>query len=174
MADCLRPLREFTWDSSDKAEIDQIFYQLKQMYIKSKVDEDAKLLYKYIFSDPNNQPPYLGKQLLKFIEISEELRETLLFNLHHDFIEQFRFLYDLIEEKGTKRLYKTAKTNIFLRKILLPKAFNLLILLVTSTLYSLLRLSLLAILLSSLRLMPESVYLNTLWIKYILSFSSTD
>ena len=172
MADCLRLLREFTWHNPDKVEIDRVYNQLEQIYIKPKTDDDAKLFYKFIFSHPNNQPPQLGKQLLKFIESSEELRETLLVNLHPDFIKQFRSLCDLMEEKDAKKLCETARTNVFPRKNLLPKAFNLSILLVTSTLYCLSRLSLLAVTLSSLRLMPKSVYLNTPWTKYIPSLGS--
>jgi hypothetical protein len=172
MADCLRLLREFSWHTPDKDVVDRAYNELEQIYIMDKTDDGAKRFYKSIFSETENQPPQLGKQLLKFIESSEGLKKTPLVDLHPDFIKQFRSLCDLMEEKDAKKLCETAQTNVFPRKNLLPKAFNFLILSLTSTLYCLSRLSLLAISLSSLRRMPKSVYLNTPWTKYIPSLGS--
>lgn len=172
MADCLRLLREFSWHSPDNQEVDRVYNRLEEIYIKSRMGDGAKEFYKSVFSGSKDQPSQLGKQLHTFIENSEELTKTRLVDLHPDFIKQFKILCDLMEEKDAKKLCETAKTNVFPRKNLLPKAFNLSILLVTSTLYCLSRLSLLAVSLSSLRLMPKSVYLNTPWTKYIPSLGS--
>ena len=173
MADCLRLLREFSWQTTDKDIVDRAYNRLEQRYIESKTnDDDAKEYYKFIFSERENQPPQLGKQLLKFIESREDLSKPPLVDLNHGFIEHFRSLCDLMEEKGAKKLCETAKTNVFPQKNRLPEEFNLLILFLTSGLYCLSRLSLLALSLSSLRLMPKSVYFNTSWTRYIPSLGS--
>jgi hypothetical protein len=56
-----------------------------------------------------------------------------------------------MDGKESKRLNETAKTNVFPRKNMLPRAFNLCVLYVTGSLYCLSRLSLLAVAVSSLR-----------------------
>lgn len=171
MVDCLRLLREYSWHTGDKDEVDKIYDRLEQIYMKTD-DIDVKDYYKDIFSVSDKQPHQFRNRLLKFIKDTEDLRKTPLVDLHPDFVAQFRTLCDLMEDKGAKKLCETAKTNVFPRKNLLPKACNLSILFLTSTLYFLARLSLLAISLSSLRQMPKSVYLNTPWTKYIPSLGS--
>ncbi len=171
MADCLRFLREYSWHTPDKDEVDKLYDRLEQICIETD-DNDKKVPYKDIFSVSDHQPPQFTNRLLNFIKDTEDLRKTPLVDLHPEFVKQFRSLCDLMEDKGSKKLCETAKTNVFPRKSLLPKACNLSVLFLTSTLYCLSRLSLLAISLSSLRRMPESVYLNTPWTKYIPTLGS--
>ena len=171
MADCLRLLREYSWHVPDKDEVGKIYDRLEQKCIETD-NNDKKVLYKDIFSVSDHQPPQFTNRLLNFIRDTEDLRKTPLVDLHPDFVEQFRSLCELMEDKGSKKLCETAKTHVFPRKNLLPKACNLSVLFLTSTLYCLSRLSLLAISLSSLRRMPESVYLETPWTKYIPTLGS--
>ena len=167
MADCLRLLREYSWHTRDKDEVDKVYDRLEQIYKNSKTDDDdVKKFYKDIF------PPQFRNTLLNFITDNDDLRKTLLVHLHPNFVEQFRSLCDLMEDKGAKKLCETAKTNVFPRKNLLGKAYNLSIVFLTTTLYCLARLMLLAISISSLRRMPESVYSNTPWTRYIPSLGS--
>ena len=173
MADCLRLLREFSWQVINKDIVDQAYNQLEQRYIKSKTnDGDAVVDYKFIFSEHKNEPPQLRKQLFEFISKSEGLTDPPIADLNNHFIEDFRSLCDLMEKKGAWRLCGMTKTNVFPRKSWLPKWLNLLILFLASGLYCLSRLSLLALSLSCLRRMPKSVYLNTPWTKYIPSLGS--
>ena len=172
MADCLRLLREYSWYTDDKDEVDKIYDGLEQIYIKTDGEDDhAKKFYQDIFSVSKN-PPHFRDRLLEFIKDNEDLRKTPLVDLHSDFVEQFRSLCDLMEDKGTKKLRETAKTNVYPRKNLLSKAWNLTVLILTSTLYILARLMLLAISISSLRRMPQSVYTNTPWTRYIPTLGS--
>ena len=167
MADCLRLLREYSWHTHDKHEVDRVYDRLEQIYKNSKTDDDdVKTFYKDIF------PPQFRNTFLSFITDNDSLRKTLLVDLHPNIFKQIRSLCDLMEDKGTKKLCETAKTNVFPRKNLLPKACNLLVLSLTTTLYCLARLSLLAISISSLRRMPQSVYSNTPWTRYIPSLGS--
>ena len=171
MADCLRLLKEYSCHTRDKDEVDEIYHRLEQIYHQTDYNI-VREFYKNIFSVSDNHPPQFRNRLLKFIEDTEDLRKTPLVDLHDDFIKQFRSLCDLMEDKGGKKLCEEAKTHVFPRKNLLPKACNLSILFLTSTLYCLARLLLLAISLSSLRRMPESVYLSTPWTKYIPTLGS--
>ena len=172
IVDCLRLLREYSWHTDDKDEVDKIYDGLEQIHIKIDTDDDdAKKLYKDIFSVSKN-PPHFRDRLLKFIKDTEDLRKTPLVDLHPDFVEHFRNLCNLMEDKGAKKLRDSAKTNVFPRKNLLPKACNLTVLVLTSSLYVLARLTLLAISISSLRRMPKSVYTNTPWTKYIPTLGS--
>lgn len=163
MADCLRLLREFSWQPFDKDIAEAAYQKLEDIYTGKTND----LLYKHIFSEPQ-----FRKHLLEFIENSEGFWKTSLASPHDDFIKQFKSLCDLMENNGAKKLCELAKTNVFPQKNRLSKGFNLSVLFLTSGLYCLSRLSLLALSLSSLRRMPKSVYLNTPWTKNIPSLGS--
>ena len=163
MANCLRLLREFSWQPLDKDIAEAAHQNLEDIYTGKTND----LLYKHIFSEPQ-----FRKHLLEFIENSEAFGKTSLASPHDDFIKQFKSLCDLMENNGAKKLCDLAKTDVFPQKNLLSKRFNLSVLFLTSGLYCLSRLSLLALSLSSLRRMPKSVYLNTPWTKNIPSLGS--
>ncbi|KAI2637802.1 hypothetical protein GGS26DRAFT_545143 [Hypomontagnella submonticulosa] len=92
-----------------------------------------------------------------------------------EFQRQFRSLVSIIDRDGdaSKRLSDEAKTNIFPRRTTLPPWLSLFVFLPTSLLYFFSRLSLLAISLSALRQMPESVYVNTAWTAYIPNIGSS-
>lgn len=95
-------------------------------------------------------------------------------DLHADagFMREFRHLDRLMKGEGSKRLKETARVDRFPRRDLLPPAVNLGVFYVTGLLYCLARLSLLAVGFSSLRQMPESVYVSTPWTVYIPTLGS--
>lgn len=166
MANCLRLLREFSWQSRNRdivGEVEKVYVKLEKVYLRETEDS----LYREIFS------PQTRNDLCDFIANCEALRKAPLDNPTDDFINQFKSLCDLMEERGAKKLCDMAKTDTFPQKSRLPKEFNLLVLCITSGLYCLSRLSLLALSLSSLRRMPKSVYLNTPWPKFVPDFGST-
>ena len=172
MADCLRLLREYSWHSRDKDEVDKVYEGLEQIYKNPKTDDnDVEIFYKDIFSVSEN-PSKFRKELLEIINDNDDHERIPLVDLHPNFVENFMRLCDLMEYKGAMKLCEKAMTNVFPRKNLLPKACNLSVLFFTTTLYCLARLTLLAISISSLRRMPESVYSNTPWTKYIISLGS--
>ena len=170
MADCLRLLREISWHTRDrkyKEEVDKAHNKLERIYQNNRTDgHEVKEPYKDIF------PAEFRTEFLHFIKDNEGPAKTMPADLDPNFVEHFRSLCDLMEDKGAKKLCETAKTNVHPRKNLLPKGFNLSVLFITSTLYCVARLMLLAISISSLRRMPESVYLNTPWTKFIPSLGS--
>ena len=163
MANGSRLLREFSWQTLDRDKAEAAYRKLEDIYT-GKTDD---LLYKDIFSEPR-----FRKHLLEFIGKDEGLWKTPLANSHDNFTNQFKSLYDLMKDNGAKKFCDLAKTDVFPQKSLLPKVFNLSILFLTSGLYCLSRLSLLALSLSSFRQMPRSVYLDTPWTRYIPSLGS--
>ena len=170
MADCLRLLREYSWHTrgrEEKEEVDKAYNKLEQIYANNKTEvHDVRTPYKDIFT------PEFRTGILDFIQDHKGPAKELLADLHPGFVKQFTKLYDLMGDKGAKKLCESAETNVYPRKNLLPKEFNLSVLFFTSTLYCVARLMLLAISISSLRRMPKSVYLNTAWTKYIPSLGS--
>jgi len=180
MRNCLRLMREFSWHVSDKAAADNAYKKLENiLVIRDTAGQEAQQPYASIFSSEQDlgQPLRLGGKLLKFLDMADEFAplQTQPMDLHSDkeFIQQFRLLVDLIDGKGSKKLIDTAKTNVYPQKNLLPKAFNQGILYLTTLLYCLSRLSLLAVAFSSLRQMPKSVYASTPWTGYIPTLGSS-
>lgn len=188
MQNCLRLMRELSWNASDKGQADN--GQVDRRQVKRAYEELEKILapengtrsmeqrpYTWIFSEQNDQQALnLGRKLLTFLKEPETPGQgTLLLDLRSDkeFIGRFQRLLNLMEGNESKKLNDTAKTNFFPRESLLPKGVNKGILYATSILYCLARLSLLAIALSSLRQMPESVYVNTPWTAYIPTLGSS-
>jgi hypothetical protein len=180
MHNCLRLMREFSWHVSDKASVNDAYNELEDILtIRDTAGKEAQRRYASIFTREYGleQPVRLGGELLKFLTMTDDFAplKTQPLDLHRDkeFIQQFRLLINLTESKGSKKLIDTAKTNVYPRKNLLPKALNQGILYLTTFLYCLSRLSLLAIAFSSLRQMPKSVYANTPWTSYIPTLGSS-
>lgn len=96
-----------------------------------------------------------------------EKEAARLVNFPKEFPAEFCQLVQLMDEKESKKLNATAKTNVFPRKTWLPEWINNLVLYLTSALYMLARVAILAVGFSSLRQMPASVYDNTPWTVYI-------
>jgi hypothetical protein len=71
-------------------------------------------------------------------------------------------IVDRMNGEGPKNLAENAKTNVFPQRSLLPKGINLLILYTTGIIYNLSRLAIMALALSSLRSMPDNVYVTNM------------
>ncbi|KAK3939989.1 hypothetical protein QBC46DRAFT_386386, partial [Diplogelasinospora grovesii] len=182
MRKCLRLMREFSWHVSDKRPVDRAYGELENILaLRDATGPEAQRPYADIFGPEQNQASDLGRELLHFLQqptdqdVARLNAQPELLDLLGDkeFTQQFRLLVDVMEGKESKTLTETAKTNVYPRKNMLPKALNQGILYVTTILYCLSRLSLMAIAFSSLRLMPESVYVSTPWTVYIPSLGST-
>ena len=77
-------------------------------------------------------------------------------------------MVDLMNGKGTKKMQdEVARTNVFPRKPM-PYVINKISLWVTTAVYCIARLIILAVGFSSLRSMPDGVYIAT-WARYIPS-----
>ncbi|KAK6829549.1 hypothetical protein PG987_010133 [Apiospora arundinis] len=183
IGDCLRLLREYSWHTRDKYEVDAVYTILEAIYImKDTNSEGAQQLYRNIFflrerhniRDLDADPELPGK-LLDFLNVRGDHKETrgledlIQKSFTDTFKSDFDYLVRLMKEEESKKLNGTAITNVFPRKIWLPNWLNLCVLYSTSVLYILARLSLLAMGFSSLRKLPASVYVNTPWTAYIPS-----
>jgi hypothetical protein len=180
MRNCLRLMREFSWDVSEKASIDRAYEKLEDIFaIRGTTGPEARQSYASIFAPEQELggPSRLGRELLGFLKMPNSFAhlDTQPLGPHNgkEFIEKFQLLVNLMEGKESKKLVETAKTNVFPRKNLFPKAFNRGILYLTTFLYCLSRLLLLAVAFSSLRQMPKSVYANTPWTGYIPTLGSS-
>lgn len=183
---CLRLLREYSWhireNHKEEFERDRNKLQVEEAYKRLELclaGLEAPQPYASIFSVQRDDADFeLGPDLLEFLTTTgtfHNLGSKQQTDLHTDshFIEQFKYLDRLMRGEGSKKLIDTATTNVFPRKNLLPPAVNTAILGITGSVYILARVSLLAIGFSSLRRMPESVYVSTPWTGYIPTLGSS-
>ncbi|KAK0671109.1 hypothetical protein QBC41DRAFT_316401 [Cercophora samala] len=115
--------------------------------------------------------------LLRYIEGIVDEKQTKDGSKHPEserftpqYLQQSRILVDLMKGKGTKKMVEeVAKTNVYPRRTM-HGAVNLTIVYFTGIVYCIARLMVVAVGLSSLRSMPDGVYVMT-WTKYIPSVS---
>ena len=150
---CLTVMREYCWENKDDGSVRRAIRELTESY--DGIQESYR--YNEIFPQDNSNLGFLRK-LLKFIEDS---RDSL--GLSGEFEEQFKQLVHLLNEDiKSKRLYEEARVELYPRRIWLPgRLANRFIIYASIPIYCLARLSIIAVALSSLRLMPESVYTTT-------------
>ncbi|KAI9858556.1 MAG: hypothetical protein M1824_004292 [Vezdaea acicularis] len=170
-AKCLRLMSEYSWHVSDKGPINAAYEKLEHTIVFPENDQQQQ--YVYIFSEgPESndaQARQLAGNLLDFLELKEDFLGKKPQELHHDkeLIGHFQTLVSIIEGHESKRLIDQARTDIFPQKNVFHKSFNQGIVVVTTILYCLARLSILAVGFSSLRSMPDSVYVRTPWTTFI-------
>ncbi|KAK8093513.1 hypothetical protein PG997_000198 [Apiospora hydei] len=197
LGNCLRLVREASWHVYDKAPwhvydevswhlhdkdaVQTVYKRLESIYLKPDPDcEDAQVPYKEIFSG-SPAASRLPRQMVDLFNMKgesekaggDDLGKAVLASYPKEFASDFCMLIRLMEERESKKLNDTAKTNVFPRRIWLPEWLNHFVLYATSVLYVLARLCILAVGLSSLRQMPASVYKNTPWTAYIPSVGSS-
>ncbi|KAK7920068.1 hypothetical protein PG985_008090 [Apiospora marii] len=182
LTNCLRLVREASWhlrDMKDKQAAQQVYKRLEAIYAKKDTScEDAQVYYQEIFSgdEATAQLPHKVMELFNMTGDAEKTgdreKTPVLVNFPKAFASEFCSLVRLMDEKESKKLNATAKTNVFPRKIWLPGWINHLLLYFTSALYVMARVCILAVGFSSLRQMPASVYDNTPWTVYIPSVGS--
>lgn len=161
MRACLHVLREMSWHSSDKAGVVEARTELEGIYNRIEMkDDNARRSYQDIFKDEGDEST-LRTQMISFIEKKAPFEDRISLELPKEFYLQFSQLVEYMHGDGPKKLIENAKTNIYPQKSLLPKSVNLFILCATSSVYALSRLTILALALSSLRSMPDEVYVTT-------------
>lgn len=170
---CLRLMREYSWHVSDKGPVEESYRELEEVLAELKKPKS----YATIFS-PTRDGGRLVSDLLEFLEAQgrfSHLDTTEQTDLHRDseFIKNFQTLDRVIRGEASKKMIESDRTDAFPQKNLLPPAFNLGVLYTTGFLYLLSRVSLLAVGLSSLRQMPDSVYVSTPWTGYIPTLGSS-
>jgi len=166
MRDCLYVLRELSWYSPDKSQVLHARQELEDIYSNPDTKcDDAQQLYRNIFGDQGTSPT-LRVQMTDFIEKNTPFEDRMSLELPKEFQHQFTRLLDRMKGNGPKKLVENAKTNVFPQRSLLRKDVNLFILYATSLVYCLSRLTIMALALSSLRFLPDDVYVTT-WTKNI-------
>ncbi|KAJ5833817.1 hypothetical protein N7474_002128 [Penicillium riverlandense] len=174
MRKLLEILREMSWDRSDNAQLLQATRELEEIYNNPDTESGkAQKLYSdifascaYIWDDIIN---LLRAGIIKNGQFDHSASDRTLpsdgarhfFNHPDEFWDHFMQLCIRQLGLGPKRLIDNARTNIFPQKSLLPNAVNLLVLYTTSLVYCLSRLTIMGLALSSLRSMPDEVYLTT-------------
>lgn len=178
MRNCLRLMREYSWHVSMKDPVTKAYEELEKIFaLPDATKPEAKRPYDSIFGDGNRARALpLIHELHKFLKMEDDFAQigTPPLDLQSDkeFKQHLQQLIAIMEGKESKKLNDTAMNNIFPRKNLFPKTFNQGILYATALLYCLSRLSLLAVAFSSLRKMPQSVYVTTPWTSYIPTLGS--
>jgi hypothetical protein len=156
MATLMYALREYSYAASDNELARHFYGEVEKIYNSAEETKE----YGDIFNSVEAKA--LGRQLLKFVE-----RERASLKFPKQFSHQFNLLLDIMDEKiELKSLRESGKTDLFPKKVLLPRSINLSILYATGILYCLARLSIIALALSSFRAMPDSVYWTT-WAKVL-------
>ncbi len=156
---CLHVLREMSWYSSDKTVVVEARRTLEDIYNSPEGDNAARKFYRDIFKGEGGEPT-LRTQMINFIEKKAPFEDRISLELPEDF-SQFNELVEHMNGDGPKKLVENAKTNIYPQKSLLPKSVNMFILYATGSVYTLSRITILTLALSSLRSMPDEVYVTT-------------
>jgi hypothetical protein len=172
----VRVLRELAWqleDEDEKDKVDSARDCLEDVYLSSLADLRGKLashLYRDLLcADDRAFKPgsSLRQKLLDFVDKKEPFEHRPSLDLPAEYGPRLHQLFQLADGHGSKKMVeRVAKTDLFPRRSLLPPAFNSWFLYVTTGLYCLARLLVVAVGISSLRAMPEGVY-NTTWAEYI-------
>lgn len=172
-------LREMVWDEQDKDikhELNRIRHALDMTRYPANSGRLApKKLFRQIFVPPSHpeqtQAEAINTTAAHIQDAIKRVHECQAGdkpNLPNHFQKNFSLLVDLMNGKGTKKMQdEVARTNVFPRKPM-PYAINKISLWVTTAVYCIARLIILAVGFSSLRSMPDGVYIAT-WTRYIPS-----
>ncbi|KAK7978391.1 hypothetical protein PG988_005881 [Apiospora saccharicola] len=182
LGNCLRLVRESSWHlnkRNDKEAAQRVYKRLEAVYLERDTNADnAQVSYKDIFFADYTTVEVL-RQIMEHLDPMGESGKTgdpdkaaWLNSIPNEFKSDFCNLVRIMKGKESKTLNVNAKTNVFPVKKWLPEWINNLVLYLTSALYVLARVSILAVGFSSLRRMPALVYENTPWTVYIPSVGS--
>lgn len=172
MRNFLYLLREFSWLYHDSDAVSVAMTKLEAIYNMDPSSEsaDARCLYRQILTTSHAGSSRTGDSLwpemVKFVGKEKPYDRRNSVPLPKEFLRQFSFLVQLMNDEGPKRLIDCAKTNVFPRRTLIPTWVNLSILYATNLIYIASRLMIVALALASLRSMPGEVYITT-WTKNI-------
>ncbi|KAI0403407.1 hypothetical protein F4802DRAFT_572072 [Xylaria palmicola] len=158
---CLDVMRECSWGAADNKQVQAGMKTLKEVCNHERSD----MHYTDILGKSSDSEDSLAKKLLEYIQKEERVQECL----PAGFLDKLKLLVRIIEEPSTpKRLFEAARTNTYPQRSLFDTWINNGIIYVTGIIYCLARLSIIGLAFSSLRWMPDSVYLTT-WTQYIPS-----
>ncbi|KAJ5964566.1 uncharacterized protein N7479_004442 [Penicillium vulpinum] len=166
MCGCINLLREISWhcrDSLYQQDLYKAKTRLEDIYAVVDKEKMEQTHYKEIFSDRIAHPVFLDC-MISFLENGPHSKRVGPVSLPRNFLSDFKELVDCLNGDGPKTNIDNAKTNVFPRTTLLPKfrkEFNLCIIYATSLVYCLSRLMILGLAFSSLRSMPDEVYIDT-------------
>jgi hypothetical protein len=169
MRNCLRAMREFSWYAADNKPILEAYDKLEKIYNDPNPDgESARVFYGAILGGEQGVEYPLHWEMLKYIQKNSPYMDRAPLDLPEKFSRQFEALVRLIDGNGPKILVDNAKTNVFPQKTLLSQAVPIILSLLypASFIYSLARLTIIAVAFSSLRSMPGDVYTTT-WARVI-------
>ncbi|KAM3436192.1 hypothetical protein MY4824_004497 [Beauveria thailandica] len=185
---CSRLLQELAWRHSDQTQLHDAQDALERACHSDDTAPSRRTHFGEIFpgritaaaseilshdqkrgSEPSTAPSHVTKWTLREAALLFVSRETMPLDLPRSFPKDFKRLVNHLEGNATKKLMENANTYVFPRRSLVPNSLNLAVLYVTSILYAASRLGILALALSSLRSLPEGVYVTT-WTRYIPSF----
>lgn len=170
MRTCIRVMREYCWhhELEGSRQVLEASDKLELIYSEYGVDGALGLHYREIFKPEPfiNRSRDVGLCIRSFIEDHEgNLREKI--GLSEDFPKQFRQLLGIIKQDvTTKKLADAGHTDIYPIRPRFTKLVNWVIIYSTSIGYLLARLTVMAVALSSLRRMPDSVYVTS-WTRNI-------
>ncbi|KAJ5778422.1 hypothetical protein N7520_001668 [Penicillium odoratum] len=161
MGDCSQLLRELLWDDPTRRDAQKAVLKLESIQTEPRETEPRE--YKDIFDQPS-----LPDDMLELMERSLEESTRNLLREPLPFLLNLRRLVKGMKGLAPKRIVNNCNTHKFPRRSLLPESLNLIIIYITGLIYSLSRLMIIALALSSLRSMPDEVYVIT-WTKNIPS-----
>ncbi|KAI1749184.1 hypothetical protein F4782DRAFT_514257 [Xylaria castorea] len=152
---CLDVMREYSWYASDNRPVQKAMKALQEL-----CDNPEEVQHEH-FRDilgGGDDPDILGAKILEYIRQDEEVKRRL----PKDFLPKFTQLVEILGgSSGSKRLWEAARTDTYPRRSLLSPLVNDGIIYVTSIVYCLARLTIIGIAFSSLRWMPDSVYITS-------------
>ncbi|KAI0859165.1 hypothetical protein F4860DRAFT_484106 [Xylaria cubensis] len=159
---CLGVMREYSWYASDNRPAKEGMDILRE--VCDNPDEVQHRHFRDILGE-GDDPDFLGSKILEYIHQDQEVRTRL----PKDFLSKFTQLVEILRgSSGSKRLWEAARTDTYPKRSLLSPLVNDGIIYITGIVYCLARLTVIGIAFSSLRKMPDSVYI-TPWTAYIPS-----
>jgi hypothetical protein len=167
MRGCLELLRELHWHKTDRQFYFRARRRLESIYNNPDSNcVEARQLYREVLTDASTVDE-LFQNLQELESSSQKLKKKGYLDLSEEFWNKFDSLCQLMKgqtpngTRASKRLVETAQTNVFPGKSLLPRWVNLFFIYASSLIYCISRLAILALAFSSLRSMPEGVYITT-------------
>ncbi|KAG8405439.1 hypothetical protein J3459_011907 [Metarhizium acridum] len=167
----LRLLQEYFWKTNDKTQVMEAIEKLEDALADNRQKTYLEILYLELYA----RPFHFLDDLERFLVETEADETDFGPKKDEAFIEQFKNLALVIKDKDnpSKRLVNAARVGKWPKESLLPKGFNRGLIFLTAFLYCSSRVLLLGISVSSLRLMPDSVYTQSDWTQYLPTFGSS-
>ncbi|KAI0183013.1 hypothetical protein EV127DRAFT_377704 [Xylaria flabelliformis] len=152
---CLDIMREYSWYASQN----QSFQ--KAMKILTKLCNNPTTSQHVHFRDilgEGDDSDFLGSKILEYIHKDEEVKKCL----PKGFLPKFTQLVEILSGSPcSKRLWEAARTDTYPTRSLLSPCVNDGIIYIASIVYCVARLTIIGIAFSSLRRMPDSVYVTS-------------